>query len=118
VPRDGSRGHGARGGPRAAVGPGGGSWSHEARGGPRVVLCRETGARATEHMVVPELPWALVAGAGAMRHVTALELPYARRREPRDTQACSPILPFVFDLKLVCGGTRFSGYQQILKVAN
>jgi hypothetical protein len=33
VPGDGSRGHGARDGPRAAAGPDGGSWSYEARGG-------------------------------------------------------------------------------------
>jgi hypothetical protein len=41
---DGSQGHGACGGPRVAVGPGGGSWSHEARGGSGAALCQETGA--------------------------------------------------------------------------
>jgi hypothetical protein len=44
VPGDGSRGHGAHGGPGAAAGPGGGSWSHEARDGSGAALCQETGA--------------------------------------------------------------------------
>jgi hypothetical protein len=44
VPGDGSRGHGARGGPRAAAGPGGGRWSYEARGGSGAALCQEMGA--------------------------------------------------------------------------
>jgi hypothetical protein len=47
VPGDGSRGHGARGGPGATVDPGGGSWSHEAHGGSGAALCRET--RAVGH---------------------------------------------------------------------
>jgi hypothetical protein len=94
---------GPRGGPRAAAGSGGGSWRHEARGGPGAVLCPETGVGAMGHVAIPELSWALVAGARAMRHTAALELPCARRREPQDTRACVPILPFVFDLKLVCG---------------
>jgi hypothetical protein len=93
VPGVGSRGHGARGSPGAATGPGGGSWSHEARGGPGAVLCQEAGAGATGHVAVPELPC-------------------ARRREPRDTQACAPVLSFVFNLKLVRGVTRSSGYRQ------
>jgi hypothetical protein len=112
VPGDGSRGHGARGGPGAATGPGGGSWSHEAHGGPGAVLCQETGAEATGHVAVLELPQALVVGAGAMRHVTAPELPCARRREPRDTLACAPVLSFIFDLELVREGIRSSGYRQ------
>jgi hypothetical protein len=102
----------ACGGDRAVAGPGGGSWSHEARGGPRVVPCPETGAGATGHVAVPELPRALMAGARAMRHAAAPELPSARRREPRGMRVCVPVLPFVFDLKLVCGGTRSSGYRQ------
>jgi hypothetical protein len=113
APGDGSRGPGARGGPRAAAGPGGGSWSHEARGSPGAVLCQETGDGATGHVAVPELLRTLVAGAGATRHVTAPELPCAKRRESWDTRACAPVLPFVFDLKLVRGGTRSSGYRQI-----
>jgi hypothetical protein len=70
------------------------------------------GVGATGHVAVPELPRALVAGAGATRHVIASELPCARRWEPRDTQACVPVLSIVFDLELVCGGTRSLGYQQ------
>jgi hypothetical protein len=83
VPGDGSQGHGARGGPRAAAGLGGGSWSHEARDGPETGLCQETRAGATGHVVVSELPRTLVARAGATRHVVALKLPCARRWEPR-----------------------------------
>jgi hypothetical protein len=90
-----SRGHGARGGPGAFVGPGGGSWSHEARGDSEAALCQETGVGATGHVAVSELPRVLVAGAGATRHVAARELPCARRRELWDTQACAPILSFV-----------------------
>jgi hypothetical protein len=48
VPGDGSRGHGARGGPGATAGPGGGSWSYEACGGSGAVLCQEM--RAMGHM--------------------------------------------------------------------
>jgi hypothetical protein len=95
--------------------PSGGSWSHGAHDSPGailVVLCPKTGAGSTGHMAVPELPRALAAGATAMRHAVALELPCARGRELRDTRACAPILPFVFDLKLICGGVRSSGYQQ------
>jgi hypothetical protein len=77
-----SRGHRACGGPGAAVGPGGRSWSHKACDGPRTVMCQET-------------------GAGATRHVAAPKLPCARTREPRDTWACAPVLPFIFDLKLI-----------------
>jgi hypothetical protein len=90
-------GHVARGGPGAAVGPGGGSWSYEACGGPGVVMCQETGAGAMGHVAVPELSRALVAGAGATRHVAALELPCARRWE---TRACAPILSFVLTWSL------------------
>jgi hypothetical protein len=61
------------------------------------------------HVADPELSWALVAGATAMRHVVAPELPYARSRESWDTRVCAPVLPFVFDLKLVRGGIRSSG---------
>jgi hypothetical protein len=109
---DGSRGHGTHGSPRVATSPGGGSWSHDARDGPGASLCQEMGAGATGHVAVPELPRALVAGAGAMRHVAAPELPCARRWEPRDMRACAPVLSFIFDLKLVRGGTRSSGYRQ------
>jgi hypothetical protein len=56
VPRDGSRGNGARGGPRAAPGLDGGSWSHEARGGSGAALSQEMGARVTRHVVAPEPP--------------------------------------------------------------
>jgi hypothetical protein len=52
---DGSRGHGARGGPRAVAGPGGGSWSHGARGSPGAVLCLKMGAGAMGHVEIPEL---------------------------------------------------------------
>jgi hypothetical protein len=103
---DGSWGHRARGSHEVIVGPGGGSWSHDARDGPGASLCQEMGAEATGHVAVSELPRALVAGAGAMRHVVALELPCARRWEPRDMRACAPVLSFIFDLKLIRGGTR------------
>jgi hypothetical protein len=43
MPGDGSQGHGACGGPKAAAGPGGESWSHEARDGSEATLCQETG---------------------------------------------------------------------------
>jgi hypothetical protein len=33
--------------------------------------------------------------------VTDSELPCARSREPWDTRTCAPVLPFVFDLKLI-----------------
>jgi hypothetical protein len=85
------------------------------------------------HVVVPELSRALVAGAGATGHVAVLELSCVRRWEPGpwgtwrsrscrhealatpelpcarrwvlwDTQACVPVLPFVFDLKPVREG--------------
>jgi hypothetical protein len=62
--------------------------------------------RPQGHVAVSELPRALVAGAGAMRHAAALELPCARRWEPRDMRACAPVLSFIFDLKLIRGGTR------------
>jgi hypothetical protein len=65
--------------------------------------------RATRHVALPELLRALVAGAGATRHVAALELPYARRREPQDMWACVPVLPFVFDLKLIHGVPALQG---------
>jgi hypothetical protein len=48
---------------------------------------------------------------GGPRAVTVPELSCARRREPRDTLAGAPVLPFVFDLKLVRGGTRCLGYR-------
>jgi hypothetical protein len=70
------------------------------------------GAAAMEHVVVPELPRAMVVGAGATRHMVASELPCARIWEPRDIWACAPVLSFIFDLELVRGGTRSSGYRQ------
>jgi hypothetical protein len=85
---------------------------HLARGGPGAVLRQETGARATGRVAVSELSRALVAGAGATRHVMALEQPCARRWEPQDTRACAHVFPFIFDLKLIRGGTRSSGYRQ------
>jgi hypothetical protein len=109
---DGSRGHRACGSPGAATGPSGGSWSHGARGSLGAVLCLGTGAEATGHVVVPELPWALVAGAGVTRHVVAPKLPCARKWEPQETRACAPVLPFIFDLKLIRGGIWSSGYRQ------
>jgi hypothetical protein len=65
--------------------------------------------RTSGHVVVLELPWALVAGAATTRHVAAPEQPCAKGWVLRDTRACVPILPFVFDLKLVHGGIRSSG---------
>jgi hypothetical protein len=50
VPRDGSRGHRACGGPGAAVGLGGGSWSHEACGGSEAALCPEMGTAGDARM--------------------------------------------------------------------
>jgi hypothetical protein len=85
---------------------------HGAHGGPRAVPCQEMGAGATGHVAVPELSLVLVAGAAATRYVVAPELPCARRREPQDKRACEPVLPFVFDLKLVSGGIRSLGYRQ------
>jgi hypothetical protein len=82
---------------------GDGSRGHVACGSPRAALCQETGAGATGHVVVSELPRALVAGAGATRHVTALELPCARRREPRDTWTCAPVLYLILTWSLYAG---------------
>jgi hypothetical protein len=42
--RSGSRGHGARGGPEATMGPDGRSQSYETRGGSGAVVCQEMGA--------------------------------------------------------------------------
>jgi hypothetical protein len=105
----GSRGLGAHDGPGATAGLGGRSWSHETHDGPRAVLCQETEARDMRHVAVPELLQALLAGARATRHMTAPELPYTRRQEPQDTQACAPVLSFVFDLKLVREGIQGPG---------
>jgi hypothetical protein len=74
-----------------------------ARGSPGVVLCPEMGAGATGHVAVSG------GGATVTRHVAAPELPCAVRWEPRDTRACAPLLPCVFDLKLVREGIRSSG---------
>jgi hypothetical protein len=127
----GARALGARGGPSAVqrqetgAGPRGTWQSQSCRGTRwREMEPRRTrrswswhvpgaGAGATGHVVVPKLPWGLMAGARAMRHVVAPELPCARRWEPRETQACELILSFIFDLELVHGGTRFSGYRHI-----
>jgi hypothetical protein len=109
VPGDRSRGHWARGGPRATTCPSGRSWSHEARGDPGAILCQETGAGATWHVVVPELLRVLVAGARATRYVAAPELSCARRREPWDTWAYAPVLSFVLTWSLYVGVSDLQG---------
>jgi hypothetical protein len=61
----------------------------------REAWCQETRAGATGHVAVSALPRGLVAEAGTMRHMAAPELPCARRREPRDTRVCVPVLSFI-----------------------
>jgi hypothetical protein len=83
--------------------PEGGSWSPGGTWRSRSCPVPGPGAGATGYVAVLELARALVAGVGATRHVAAPELPCARRWEPRDTWACAPVLPFIFDLELVRG---------------